>query len=241
MRASNLPPKPCNYFFCYTRRVLSSLLRSYRNTRNLSQLDLAHALGVTQAYISQVEAGHRPISRRLAERLGALPDLPPAVLPPQLAELDGQDANLAADLGALGYPPFAGGPPRRARNPAAVVLAIISPPQVAPNVMNAVPWVLLAFPGLDGAWLVDQARRRNLQNRLGFLTDLALELAREREGLDALRSLRADLEESRLANSGTLARVLAPAERQFFEAHRGAAARHWNLYTGLTVAQLPYR
>nr|MBA3948626.1 hypothetical protein [Acidobacteriota bacterium] len=59
--------------------------------------------------------------------------------------------------------------------------------------------------------------------------------------LGALGALRADLEESRLANAGTLARVLTPAERQFFEAHRGAAARHWNLSTGLTAAQLPYR
>lgn len=233
-----------------------SLLKDYRNARNLSQLELAHALGVTQAYVSQVEGGRRPITRQLAERLGALPDLPPVVLPPALAELDGQDADLGADLGALGYPPFAGARPRRARNPAAVVLAIISPRQVAPNVMNAVPWVLLTFPGIDAAWLVDQARRRNLQNRLGFLTDLAIEIARGRaaraaaddrdaaDGLTAVKSLealRADLEESRLANSGTLARVLAPAERQFFEEHRGAAARHWNLYTGLTAAQLPYR
>lgn len=229
-----------------------SLLKTYRNSRNLSQAELAHALGVTQAYVSQVESGRRPISRALAERLGSLPDLPPVVLPPALAQLDGQDADHAADLGALGYPPFADGRPRRARNPAAVILAIISPQQVAPNVMNAVPWVLLTFPGLDAAWLTDEARRRNLQNRLGFLTDLAIELARARVArstpdadevrtLDSLEALRADLEDSRLANAGTLARVLAPSERQFFEEHRSAAARHWNLHTGLTIAQLPYR
>lgn len=228
----------------------------------MSQGELARRLDVTQAYISQVEAGLRPITRTLAEKLGALPDLPPPVLPPALAAFDGQDANLAADLGALGYPPFAGGPPRRARNPAAVILAILSPAQVAPNVMNAVPWVLLSYPDLDRAWLVDEVRRRNLQNRLGFLTDLALDLARARAAreerelgsaradddgtaardvLHALDALRAGLEESRLANAGTLARVLTATERQFFEEHRGAAARHWNLYTGLTVAQLPYR
>lgn len=253
MRPARATVARCYYFVCYNLDALS-LLKSYRNARNLSQADLARALGVTQAYVSQVEAGRRPVTRKLAERLGALPDLPPAVLPPALAELDGQDADLAADLGALGYPPFAGGRPRRARNPAAVVLAIISPRQVAPNVMNAVPWVLLTFPGIDAAWLTDQARRRNLQNRLGFLTDLAIELARARvarageaerdaasDALAALEALRAELEESRLANAGTLARVLGPAERQFFEEHRGAAARHWNLHTGLTAAQLPYR
>lgn len=229
-----------------------SLLKTYRNARNISQGQLARALGVTQAYVSQVEAGRRPISRKLAARLGSLPDLPPGVLPPALADLDGQDADLAADLGALGYPPFSGGPPRRARNPAAVILSILSPHQVAPNVMNAVPWVLLTFPGIDAAWLVDEVRRRNLQNRLGFLADLALDLARARAArgdadadaaatVTSLEALRADLEECRLANAGTLARVLTATERQFFDEHRGAAARHWNLSTGLTVAQLPYR
>lgn len=209
--------------------------------------------------MSQVEAGHRTVSPELARRLAELPDLPPDLLPLSSEDLDPPDADLAADLGALGYPPFVERRAGRARNPAVVVLSIIAPPQVAPNITNAVPWVLLTYSRLDTGWLLDQVRHRNLQNRLGFLTDLALDLARARraraddtnaatpgaatplEALEALETLRAALEESRLANPGTLARVLTPAERQFFEEHRGTAARHWNLYTGLTVAQLPYK
>lgn len=231
---------------------------------------MAQALKVSQAYISQLERGGRPISRKLAARLARLPDLPPAVVPPGHAELDQADADFAADLSRLGYPhllqppdnsrdgtlPTAGASPRGARgtrlprNPAAVVVAVLSRAQVAPTIMAAMPWVLMTFSDVDRAWLVDQARRRNLQNRLGFLVDLALELLRARlpseqddaaQSIERLDALRADLEVSRLANPDTLARVLTSAERQFFEEHRSAAARHWNLLTGMTVAQLPYK
>ena len=127
-------------------------------------------------------------------------------------------------------------------NPAAVIIAIIRRRHVAPAVMSAIPWVLLHFPDLDTRWLVDRARLANLQNRLGFLTDLALAIARPRVAsgrfdqshLSALESLRAELEDSRLAKEDTLARELSPAERQFFADNRSDLARHWNLLTGLT-------
>lgn len=285
-------------------------LVAYRNARKLTQSALARALGVSQAYVSQVEAGTRPISRKLAARLARLPDLPPGIVPPGHADLDAANADFAADLSALGYPGFADraaaptldfeagdtkagdaktkssgaretrrastlAPTPLPRNPAAVIVAILSRRQVAPSVMAAIPWVLVTHADLDAPWLVDQARRRNLQNRLGFLTDLALDVARARDArhgprpspddspdrdgnrtsisradssdrdepdiVARLESLRADLETSRLANVDTLARELTAAERQFFEEHRGAAARHWNLLTGLTIAQLPYK
>jgi len=262
-------------------------LSAYRDARKWTQSDLARALGVSQAYVSQLEAGTRPISRKLAARLARLPDLPPGIVPPGHADLDAADADFAEELTALGYPGFTsrsasiaardessqprdessqprnessrrGGAARETprtrtrlpRNPAAVIVAILSRRQVAPSVMAAIPWVLVAHADLDASWLVDQTRRRNLQNRLGFLTDLALDIARARaeaaetaetDIVARLDALRADLETSRLANVDTLARVLTSAERQFFEEHRGAAARHWNLLTGLTVAQLPYK
>ncbi|MDQ3170158.1 MAG: helix-turn-helix domain-containing protein [Acidobacteriota bacterium] len=221
-------------------------LRRYRTGRSLSQSALALELGVTQAYVSQVESGARPISRELAERLGTLPGLPASVIPAGHAEVDDADADLAAETGALGYPPFAAAAGARPRNPAAVIVAILGRRQVAPSVMAAVPWLLLSNAEIDATWLIDQVRLRNLQNRLGFLTDLAIDLAQsafaiEDAHLEALRALRASLEESRLANEGTLARVLTSTERQFFEEHRSAAARHWHLLTGLTAAQLPYR
>lgn len=211
-------------------------LRAYRERVGISQMALAKALGVTQAYVSQLEAGLRPVTRRLAARLAALPEarqLPPTVFPVTLFGLDAADADVAADLAALGYP---GVDPREGhapKNPAAVILSIIRRRQVAPAVMAAIPWVLLHFPDLDTGWLVAQARLNNLQNRLGFLTDLALAVARDHAHLEKLNAMRADLEASRLAKEDTLARELTPAEREFFREHRTDLARHWNLLTGL--------
>lgn len=224
---------------------MPAALRAYRERLGISQVALAKALGVTQAYVSQVEAGLRPVTRQLAERLATLPDrgkLPPTVFPLDDAGLTSADADHAADLAALGYPGFEPRDRHRPRNPAAVIISIIGRRHVAPAVMGAIPWVLLHFPDLDTRWLVDRARLANLQNRLGFLTDLALAIARPRvqagrldeSHILTLESLRAELEESRLVREDTLARELTPAERQFFAENRSDLARHWNLLTGLT-------
>jgi hypothetical protein len=129
-----------------------------------------------------------------------------------------------------------------------VILSILGQRHVAPGVMAAIPWALLRFPDLNTAWLVDRARLNNLQNRLGFLTELACDVARTRAAagrvdeaqLATLEALRDALESSRLANEDTLARELTPSERQFFAEHRTPAARHWNLLTGLTKETLPH-
>ena len=226
-------------------------IRLYRTQRRLSQVELAQALGVTQAYISQLERGTRRVSKKLAAKLGALPTLghlPPTVFPEDLDPLGEVDLDLAADLAALGYPGYTAQEARAPRNPAAVIVSILGQRHVAPGVMAAIPWVLLRFPGINTAWLVDRARLNNLQNRLGFLTDLACDVARTRAAawrvdeaqLAKLEALRDALESSRLAKEDTLARQLTPSERQFFEEHRPPAARHWNLLTGLTKETLPH-
>lgn len=223
----------------------------YRNRLMMSQAQLAHALGITQAYVSQLESGARKVSKKLAARLAALPKLqylPATVFPADLTDVDRIDHDLAADLGALGYPGFAAAAGGTPQNPATVIVAILKRRQVAPAVMAAIPWVLLHFPGINTTWLVDQARLNNLQNRLGFLTDLTYEFAAARTAagqfneayLLRLEAMRGQLEESRLANEDTLARQLTPAERQFFAEHRSETARHWNLLTGLTKAHLPF-
>lgn len=212
---------------------MASGIRAYRQSLGISQLALAKALGVTQAYVSQLEAGLRPVTSQVAERLAALPEarrLPATVFPVEGSGLDAADADVAADLAALGYPGFEPRDRHRPRNPAAVIMAIIGRRQVAPAVMAAIPWVLLHFPDLDTGWLVAQARLNNLQNRLGFLTDLALQI----KDAAHLVPLRAALEESRLAKEDTLARELSASEREFFRENRSDLARHWNLLTGVT-------
>ena len=86
--------------------------------------------------------------------------------------------TLALELAALGYPGFAH---LRVglvtRTPAEVVLTALSQPELESRIVEALPWVLLAYPELDWPWLRDQAQRGGLQNRLGFLTNVARRLA----------------------------------------------------------------
>lgn len=236
-----------------TKRSACNELRAYRDAGRLSQGDLARTLGVTQAYISQLERGRRQVSRKLAARLATLPrleSLPATVFPEDLAPLDSVDLDFAADLAALGYPMFQrlDTAPHQPKNPAAVIVSILKPRQVAPSVMAAIPWVLLRFPDINTDWLVAEARLNNLQNRLGFLVDLACDVAESRMAsgrfsqahLVTLEAMRGQLEDSRLAKEDTLARELSDSERLFFAAHRCEAARHWNLLTGLTKETLPF-
>ena len=227
-----------NNTLCYNRAVRGGL-RVYRRSKGLTQSQLAQALGVTQAYVSQVESGERPVTRQLAERLARLPDvsqLPATVFPEDPSGLDRADRDFAADLAALGYPGFTATRKQAPRNPAALIVAILKRDHVAPAITAAIPWVLVRFPQINVAWLIDQARLNNLQNRLGFLTALTLQV-RDAEHLHALRDA---LEQSRLVRVDTLARVLSATERQFFEEHRSDTARHWNLLTGLTKETLPH-
>ena len=222
-----------------SKRTAHNEFRIYRGHRMISQARLAEALGVTQAYISQLERGRRPVSRKLAEKIASLPELnqlPATVFPEDLARLEGLDLDHAADLAALGYPGFDADRPAAPKNPAAVIIAILKRKHVAPAIMAAIPWVLLRFPEINVDWLLAQARLNNLQNRLGFLTALTLQL-RDAPHLVPLRDA---LEESRLAREDTLARELSPAERQYFDEHRSDTARHWNLFTGLTKETLPH-
>ncbi len=46
-----------------------NILYEYRKTKNIQQEDLSKAIGVSQAYISQIESGKRNPSRRLIEKL----------------------------------------------------------------------------------------------------------------------------------------------------------------------------
>lgn len=227
-------------------------IRRYRGHEMLSQARLAEALGVSQAYVSQLETGARKVSKKLAAKLAALPELqhlPATVFPEDLDTADPFDRDIAADLAALGYDGIAAAAGRVPRNPAAVIIAILRRRQVAPSITAAIPWLLIQFPELNTTWLVAQARLDNLQNRLGFLSELAYEIAQARFAaglfdeahLVRLEALRGELERSRLVHEDTLARDLTPAERQFFQEHRSEAARHWSLLTGLTKEQLPYR
>jgi len=47
----------------------ASLLRGLRNRENLSQVEFAKRINITQANLSKLECGHRPIGKIIAKRI----------------------------------------------------------------------------------------------------------------------------------------------------------------------------
>jgi hypothetical protein len=145
-------------------------------------------------------------------------------------------------LGVLGYPGFAHlAAAGESVNPADVVLAALRSPSVPARVVEALPWVFITFADLDWSGLVDQVKLLNVQNRLGFLVDLARQVAEQRgqsSVASRLRAVEAELETARLADDDTLGRALTNVERAHLQQHRSVRAKHWNLLTSLRVEDL---
>jgi len=225
--------------------MTGELLHSARRARGWTQKRAARRLGVTQAYLSMLERGRRVPTPALATRLAAVYALSPAALP--LPAGDWQppaagDREIALELGRLGYPGLARGRGKPG-NPAVLLLTALSLADLDRRLLQALPWLLLRYPEMGTAWLLDRARRLDLQNRLGFVVTLAREL-RESRGEPVppdLAELEAALDRSRLARFGTLCQTSMSEEegRWLFE-HRSETARRWNLLTDLKAEELPY-
>ena len=218
-------------------------LRDTRRQLRWTQKQAAEKLGVSQTYLSLMEGGLRPVPATLVNRLAKHAPLPATALP-LMDEVRFQPQAFAASLGAVGYPRFSylSKSGRRA-NPATLVLTALTQDQLEPRLTEALPWLLLTYPTLDWHWLVERAKRRNLQNRLGFLVSLARELAEKQSNRDLVGLLarwEQTLEEARLAKVDALSRRLTSAERQYFQTHRSPTAAHWNLLTGLSADALQY-
>jgi hypothetical protein len=63
------------------------------------------------------------------------------------------------------------------RNPAEVVLSALRAKNLDTRLAEVLPWVLLKHPDLDWEWLVRAAKVNDLQNKLGFLRNVARRLA----------------------------------------------------------------
>jgi hypothetical protein len=170
---------------------------------------------------------------------------PTSLAPPSdLPESKEASRRLPNLLAALGYPGFSHLRKGPLVNPAVAVLKALSEQNLDGRVAEAMPWVLEHFPSLDWDWLVDQARRRNVQNRLGFLVTVARMLAERRTNkvaVERLTRVEEELEQSRLVAETTLGREGMPAaERAWLREHRTPAARHWNVLAGLKLQDLSY-
>src|SRR5215470_2610334 len=229
-------------------------LREARVQRGWTQQQVAGKLGVTQAYLSMLENGHRVLPYSLARKAVEVLQAPPTALPLRegtrgtlLGNEKGNESGseeLRAELAGLGYPGFAHLRGRRPHNPADVLLQALNESDLDSRVVEGLPWLAVRYADMDWDWLVQNAKMSDRQNRLGFVATLALQLAAKSSAQQRSRKLAeyvGVLERSRLVREDTLCHdSLTEAERKWLRATRPPEAKHWNLLTDMKAENLPH-
>lgn len=227
------------------------MLKDARLKRGWTQPEAALRLGVSQAYLSMLESGLRPLGDALASKLVRVYKEPTLLPLPAEAEVNQplHPDDLASALSGLGYPGFAYLKRGPKRNPALVLLTALAQGDLEPRLVEALPWLQFRFWQMNAEpllrnWLVRTAKLNDLQNRLGFVTTLARKVSEHQASASArtsvLRDLELELENSKLAKEDTLCRNLSSRERQWVSQHRPVEARFWNLLTDLTAEHLTH-
>ncbi|MGI9165010.1 MAG: helix-turn-helix domain-containing protein [Pyrinomonadaceae bacterium] len=222
-------------------------LRAGREQKGWTQEQAALKLHVSQPYLSLLEKGTRRVPDRLARKVAKLYDLSASKLPVEATGHSVQakpDDALASDLAALGYPGLTYLKSRRKRNPAEVLLSALIAQNLETRLAEALPWLVLEHSDLDWEWLVRAAKVNDLQNKLGFVTNVARRLAEKLDKLETVSLLREKesvLEKSRLAREDTLCHdSLTQSERRWLQLNRSDEAKHWNLLTDLSPEHLSH-
>ena len=224
-------------------------LRQGRKAAQLTQMEAAGKLGVSQPYLSLLENGNRKVSAKLARKAVTLYRLSPVVLRFTMKATSAKRPavpaqTMAEELSALGYPGFSHVRSRRKRNPAEVLFSALAQEDLESRLSEALPWVVLQYTDLDWNWLIIAAKQHDLQNRLGFVTTFAVRVA-ESQGdsskVAALKRYESLLESARLAKQDTFCHEsLSKAEREWLEQERSEDARHWNMLTDLRPEHVKY-
>jgi transcriptional regulator with XRE-family HTH domain len=225
-----------------------TMLKKARLEKKGTQEQAALALDVTQAYLSMMEKGHRPLSERFVRRALKVLSLPATALPLRSGKVampaSSQKRDFSAELGALGYPGFSYLRARWRRNPAEVLLEALNQPNLDARVAEGLPWLAMTYVDMDWDWLVRNAKVLDRQNRLGFAVSVASEVSEGRRESDRARKLRSYLEVlegARLAREDTFCHdSMTQAERAWLREHRSPAAAHWNLLTDMRGEHLAY-
>ena len=196
---------------------MADVLR-WRKRNGLTQVNAASLLGVSQPYLSLLEQGARPLTAVLRDRMKVG------------RGKNASDDRFRAQLSALGYSGFAHVAKARPKpRDADFLMTVLARPDADARVVEALPWLVCTFQNeLDFSWLVRQAKLQNLQNRLGFLLQVAG--VDTPDGVSAIR----ELERARLLREDTLCWDSMPAAtREWMRANRTPVAEHWNVLTRL--------
>ncbi len=222
-------------------------LKTERLRHGWGQVEAAKHLGVSQPYLAMLENGKRRVTPTLARKIVAAYGLPPAELPvPETfnpAKVESQ--RLVEYLARLGYPGFAYVHTRvKSKHPGEVLLTALAQDSLEARVAEALPWVLLSHWETGFDWLVEKAKKFDLQNRLGFVVSLACRLSArtaDAHRTNALSNLKATLDRSRLAREDLFPRPPRnDAEREWLMQNRPEEAAHWNLLSDLQPEHLHY-
>lgn len=220
--------------------------KSARLAKGWTQTQAAAHLGMTQAYLNFLENGKRRLTPELVRRATSVYGLSPGVLPVAdvFVPTEADDQQLTELLGKLGYPGFAYLRTRAPRkHPFEVLLTALAQKRLDARVAEALPWVALKYAQPD-SWLVENARKFNLQNRLGFVVSLARQVAGMRqEGARAteLSQLENLLDDSRLVKEDSFYRPpRTESERDWLRTNRTEDAVHWNMLTDMRSQHLQY-
>ena len=218
-------------------------VRAARERRGWQQEELAARLDVSQGYVSLLESGRRPVSRRLAAKLVSLLALSPSGLPTSTPKPLPND-QLTRALGRLGYPGFAYLRTGAKVNPVEVLLGALLADDVDSRVVEGLAWLLVRYPDVDWDRLVTYAKQHDAQNRLGFLAALASRLATANGDAttgEVLQRREQALHRSLLHHDDAFSRTsLTQAERRWLLANRSAEATRWNLLTTVNVDRLAH-
>ena len=135
-------------------------LKNARLKRGWTQEEVADKLGVTQAYLSMVEQGHRPLSSQLLARVQKSFHLGPTMLPLKLesSQLENSE-KLKSELGALGYKGFGYLRGKPTWNPAQVLFTAVNQPNLEPRV------AILGRVGYDRLRAASGSQRRRQEAR----------------------------------------------------------------------------
>lgn len=221
-------------------------LKSARLNKGWTQTQAANHLRMTQAYLNFLENGKRRLTLDLVRRATLVYGLSPEVLPVVDSFMPPQvdDQRLTELLARLEYPGFSYLCPHSLKkNPSEVLLTALAKESLDGRVAEALPWVAMKYAHAD-RWLVENARRFNLQNRLGFVVSLARRVSEMRSDdtrAAELNQLESMLDESRLAKEGFFYRPpRTESEREWLKRNRTTDAEHWNLLTDMRPEQLQY-
>jgi len=227
--------------------MTSQELRTERVARGWSQSKVAQKLGVSQPYVVMLENGKRPLTEKLTRKFVSACHSSAAFLPVSKA-VDPRQTEaqlLTENLALLGYPGYAYLRPRAMKkNPGEVLLTALAQNNLESRLVEAVPWLLLRYWEMDFTWLVEQAKKLDLQNRLGFAVNLARRVSERTDNelrTHKLAELEAKLDRSRLVREDYFLRPARnDVENQWLMQNRPEEARHWNLVTDLRPEHLGY-